>query len=117
VMDPRSGQEKRCFQVEATDNVATLLCAADPGDRILVQGGIAAWHLDVLEAIALGHKVALVEIPEGAFIVKYGVPIGRSTALIRPGQWVHLHNCRSLVDERSSHLDPLSGAAQDTAYA
>jgi hypothetical protein len=102
--------------VDAADNVATLLCAAEKGDRIRVQGDAFPLHLDVLESIALGHKIALVEIPKCAFVLKYGVPIGISTASIRPGEWVHLHNCRSKVDERSSHFDPISGAAQDTEY-
>jgi altronate dehydratase small subunit len=45
------------------------------------------------------------------------VPIGIATTAIEPGAWVHLHNCRSRVDERSSHLDLKTGAALDTAYA
>ena len=111
------GFEKPSFRVNIADNVATMLCAAEPGDMILVQGGAAVQRLEVLEGILLGHKVALVEIPKGAFVVKYGTPIGITTESVRPGEWVHLHNCRSQVDERSSLLDKLTGAAQDTAYA
>jgi hypothetical protein len=56
-------------------------------------------------------------LPADVPIVKFGVPIGLSTAPILRGQWVHLHNCRSQVDERSSHLDLKTGAAKDTPYA
>ena len=39
-----------------------------------------------------GHKYALRDIAAGENIVKYGVPIGRATEDIAPGQWVHTHN-------------------------
>jgi len=117
MIDNLDGSEMRAFQVDTADNVATMLCAVAPGDTILVQGGAAAQRLEASEGILLGHKVALTKIPEGAFVVKYGIPIGIATKSVRPGEWVHLHNCRSQVDERSSHLDKSSGAAQDTAYA
>lgn len=117
MMDKIDGHEKLSFRVDKADNVATMLCAAESGDTILVQGGAVAQPLEVLEGILLGHKVALAEIAKGDFVVKYGVRIGIATQSIKPGEWVHLHNCRSQVDERSSHLDNLTGAAQDTAYA
>jgi hypothetical protein len=50
-------------------------------------------------------------------IVKFGVTIGLANAAIPAGAWVHLHNCSSQVDERSSHLDVKTGAALDTVYA
>jgi altronate dehydratase small subunit len=117
MMNNLDGFEKRSFRVNIADNVATMLCAAEPGDTVLVQGGAAAQHLEILEDVLWGHKVALAEIAKGAFVVKSGVRIGIATQSVKPGEWVHLHNCRSQVDERSSHLDQFSGAAQDTAYA
>lgn len=49
-------------------------------------------------------------------IVKYGVVIGRATADIPAGSWVHLHVMRSVYDQRSSHLDVRTGAPKDTKY-
>jgi altronate hydrolase len=42
--------------------------------------------------IPVGHKVALVDIPAGADIIKYGNPIGHATQEILAGAWVHSHN-------------------------
>ena len=49
-------------------------------------------------------------------IIKYAIPIGRATADIPAGSWVHLHVMRSNYDERSSHLDVRTGAPKDTKY-
>jgi altronate dehydratase small subunit len=35
---------------------------------------------------------------------------------IEPGDWVHLHNCRSQLDERSGSFDIHTGAPEDNAY-
>ena len=45
-----------------------------------------------------------------------GVVIGRATADIPAGSWVHLHVMRSVYDQRSSHLDVRTGAPKDTKY-
>jgi arabinonate dehydratase len=42
--------------------------------------------------IKLGHKIALVHMPRGARIVRYGQTIGFATHEIEPGDWVHAHN-------------------------
>jgi hypothetical protein len=107
--------QRRCFQVHPADNVATALDDLAPGAvRVL---GAAGPDVAAGEEILLGHKIALRRIGEGEDIVKFGVPIGIATTAIAQGAWVHLHNCRSRVDERSSHLDVKTGAALDTAYA
>ena len=55
-------------------------------------------------------------IRAGEDVIKYGVRIARATKDIRAGEWVHLHNIRSVYDERSSHLDAMTGAPKDTRY-
>ena len=107
--------EARCFRVHAADNVATLLDDAGPGP-LTVLGLESPQPIAAAEPIQLGHKVALADLAQDAPIIKYGVPIGRATRPIRRGQWVHLHNCRSGFDERSSTLDARTGAATDTRY-
>jgi hypothetical protein len=107
---------KRCFQVNAADNVATLL--EDAGrETITVLGSASNRTVDLIDEIALGHKVCTRSATKGDLIVKYGVPIGVATMEIPVGAWVHLHNCASRVDERSNHLDVVTGVAKDTAYA
>lgn len=103
------------FRIAPQDNVATLLGEAPAGPATL-RGGAVEEEILLLEPIDLGHKVAIVDIPEGAPVVKYGVPIGLATRDIRRGEWVHLHDCRSAFDERSSHLDLHTGAASEIRY-
>ncbi|MCO5297124.1 MAG: UxaA family hydrolase [Fimbriimonadaceae bacterium] len=102
----------RAFRVHPDDNVATLLDDAEPGAVEVVGNGT----LQLLEAVKLGHKVALAPIPRGRPVVKFGVPIGVAGADIEPGQWVHLHNLVSALDARSQTLDLHTGAATDTPY-
>ena len=66
--------------------------------------------------IPVGHKIALRDIAADERIVKYGVVIGKATKDIPAGSWVHLHVMCSIYDERSSHLDAVTGAPKDTRY-
>jgi altronate dehydratase len=45
--------------------------------------------------VKLGHKIALVAIPQGMQVVKYGQAIGVTTENVQPGDWVHTHNLSS----------------------
>lgn len=51
------------------------------------------------DTIPAGHKLALRDIAKGDFVIKYGQIIGRATANIKAGEWVHTHNLRSHLDE------------------
>lgn len=104
-----------CFRIDARDNVATMLAPADGGVvRVCNSKDIAT--VDALEAIDLGHKIALADIGPGEAVVKFGVPIGRASRPIPRGAWVHLHNCESNFDARSGTLDLHTGATTDTRY-
>ena len=105
----------RCFQIQANDNVATLIDDAAPG--AIRVGGAGQGEAAAREAILRGHKVALVDIAANEPVVKFGVRIGHATQFIKRGAWVHLHNLASDLDERSGTLDLHSGAPTDTASA
>ena len=105
------------FQVHAADNVATLLGEAAAGAPLQIVGPSPNADLAAREKIELGHKVALTAIPEGASVIKFGIVIGIAMRPIKPGEWVHLHNCRSQLDERSGHFDVHTGEPGDNAYA
>jgi altronate dehydratase small subunit len=106
----------QCFQIHATDNVATLLQDIDAGDEVQVRGELAPYPLRAADAIKTGHKIALRPMTAGTPIVKYGFPIGEATQSIPQGAWIHLHNCRSFYDTLSSDLDLDSGARKETRY-
>ena len=104
-----------CFQIALSDNIATLLQDAEPG-VVAIRGEAEEREIRLAQPIRMGHKVALRAIETGAPVVKYGVPIGEATRFIAPGEWVHLHNCRSLYDAGSSSLDVETGAREEMPY-
>ena len=104
------------FQINRDDNVATALSELPAGAEARLAGDAAAERVNAVEKIPAGHKIALRDISSGEKIIKYGVPIGRATANIPRGSWVHLHVMQSQYDERSSHLDAVTGAPMDTRY-
>lgn len=103
------------FQIHVQDNVATALTPVEPGSTAIM-GDAAVGTVMATADIPIGHKMALRDIKTGENILKYGVVIGRATADIPTGSWVHLQVMNSLYDERSSHLDVVTGAPKDTCY-
>lgn len=107
--------EKTCFQIASDDNVAVVLEDALKGDILAVIGS-SGGQVTLLEDIEYGHKVALQPIPQGNPVIKYGITIGKAMQDIVIGDNVHLHNCTSAYDERSSTFDHKTGATTDTIY-
>jgi hypothetical protein len=105
----------RLLRLHVDDNVAVALDDVVPGPAaVLGSGGDES--TTAREPITRGHKLALRAINSGDTVRKYGVPIGFATQLIAAGAWVHTHNCRSGLDERSHTLDKHTGAPTDTKY-
>ena len=48
-----------------------------------------------LDAIPIGHKVALRDIGNGDIVLKYGQSIGKAIAAIGKGHHVHVHNLKT----------------------
>ena len=78
---------RRHLCMDPRDNVTTLIDEAFEETR-LSDGRPAD------AGIPFGHKVALAPIARGAAVIKYGVVIGHASCAIRPGEHVHVHNCR-----------------------
>lgn len=49
--------------------------------------------------IPLGHKIALSDINAGENIIKYGQPIGYALSDIKTGDYVHVHNMKTNLDD------------------
>lgn len=47
------------------------------------------------EAVPIGHKLALKDIPRDENVIKYGQDIGRAIAPIKKGTHVHIHNLKT----------------------
>ncbi len=51
--------------------------------------------IKTLNAIPIGHKIALKALENNGTIIKYGIDIGRTIAPIKLGEYVHVHNVKT----------------------
>jgi (2R)-sulfolactate sulfo-lyase subunit alpha len=51
--------------------------------------------MKALDAVPLGHKIALKDINNGDTVLKYGHDVGRAVADISKGRHVHVHNLKT----------------------
>jgi len=82
---------KSIIKLNPEDNIFVLTRSLQAGEVIEMEG--VSHRLSA--ALGLGHKVAAARIAPGEKILKYGVSIGSATAVIEPGEHVHLHNMKS----------------------
>ena len=79
------------------DSVAVAMRELSPGP---VEGGYLVGPesitIELQESVPLGHKFALHDISEGDEIVEYGVRVALASKPISAGQYVHVHNVRSI---------------------
>ena len=83
--------------INEKDNVAVTLTG---------EGGIPA-----------GHKFALKDIPKGEKVIKYGEVIGIAKENIKNGEWVHVHNVKSNLDESVEYSYNFSAQAVEKGKA
>lgn len=81
----------RALRLQPADNVATALDDLPAGEAV----SVGEHSLILPEPIPLCHKLALVPIPAGGPVIKYGQCIGRATQHIAAGGHVHVHNMQS----------------------
>ncbi|MFN3570159.1 MAG: galactarate dehydratase [Polaromonas sp.] len=72
------------IRMHDADNVAII--ANDGG---LPPGAVLPGGLVLVDRVPQGHKVALVDLPQGAAVLRYNVPIGYALKDIPAGSWVH----------------------------
>src|ERR1700730_7640645 len=80
----RNDNQPRFIQIHSSDNVAIVV-----NEGGLPAGARFESGLVLREAIPEAHKAALITIPAGAPIVRYGVTIGYARTEILAGSWVH----------------------------
>lgn len=80
--------KRRVLVMNPNDNVGVLLERAAAGDTCIYKVG----SMEMRNEIEFGHKVALVDIPVKALVIKYGHEIGYAKKDIHKGEWVHTHN-------------------------
>ena len=82
---------KSFIKINPSDNVAIALQPLAKGTVIKLDNST----LTLTEEIMQGHKFALKSLKPGDSIIKYGNPIGRATAEIPAGSWIHTHNLKT----------------------
>ncbi|MEP6835094.1 MAG: altronate dehydratase family protein [Gemmatimonas sp.] len=90
-------------RVHTDDNVAVALSPLAAGTVVTVGDGNSAASVTLTEAVPAGHKIALhaLSVDDSAF--KYGVPIGRITASVSAGGWVHSHNLATRLTDAAGY--------------
>ncbi|MFN4311984.1 MAG: UxaA family hydrolase [Ferrovibrio sp.] len=83
--------DPRLLMLAPGDNIAVARLEIPAGTELQVAGATVRLQ----RALGFGHKIALRNIAVGERIVKYGAPIGRATADIALGEYVHNHNVAS----------------------
>jgi galactarate dehydratase len=109
-MSQASPQIPLTIRMDDRDNVAIV--ANDGG---LPAGTVFPSGLTLRERVPQGHKVALVDLPEGAPILRYNVTIGYALKGIPAGSWVHerllkMPTARSLENLPIATVKPQSQA-------
>jgi altronate dehydratase small subunit len=86
-------ESKRALVLNSKDNVAVAVENIEAGDLVRVEvRGDTPRSIRAGEAIPLGFKLALTDIPRRGYVVKHGEVIGRATSEIGMGTQVHVHN-------------------------
>lgn len=83
------------IRMHEADNVAIVV-----NEGGLAPGTVFADGLTLRESVPQGHKVALVDLAEGAEVRRYNVPIGRTTRALPAGSWVN-ERVLAMPDARS----------------
>ena len=102
------------IQMHPADNVAIVANDGGLGPGARFDDGLV-----VRDRVPQGHKLALVDIPEGGVVRRYDVPIGYAVKPIPAGSWVHerllrMPAARDLADlpvatRRPAPAEPLEG--------
>jgi len=88
----RSGEGRKCIVLHPSDNTATALADLQKGETLYLHLGEESRAITLREPIPFAHKFAILAIPEGGAVRKYGQPIGEATRDIQVGDYVHVHN-------------------------
>jgi len=82
--------------MDARDHVATAIKDLQQGQKITYRVQDQVREVVLLDNVPFGHKIAIETVPQGTDIRKYGEVIGRTTAEIKAGQHVHVHNVEGI---------------------
>ena len=73
--------EINALLMDPSDNVVTCVNEVAAGQQVIYRSGEETITLTALEDIPYCHKIALVDIPAGGEVIKYGESLGNSSDL------------------------------------
>lgn len=79
------------------DSCVTVAEAVKAGDTVkynLADGTVR--YVTALSDSPIYHKIAIVDVPEGEYVYKYGEKIGIATCDIKAGDYIHTHNLKAV---------------------
>jgi len=84
--------KEKAIVLNGKDNVAMALADLEAGSNVELDVGGETMSVKLTSKIPFGHKFSLVCIEAGAPVIKYGEVIGKASAAINAGDYVHVHN-------------------------
>ena len=84
------------IKINNKDNVGVALSDLEAHEENIVVDGLV---IDLKEPVKQGHKFALNDIEQNENIIKYGLPIGHATRLIKAGEHIHSHNLKTNLSD------------------
>jgi altronate dehydratase small subunit len=88
---PVESLDRRLLLLSEHDNVVVACANLQAGDVVRIDGEDVQLPADV----PVGFKIARRDFAPGEQVLKYGAAIGSTTAAIKRGDVVHLHNMKS----------------------
>ncbi|WP_225584811.1 galactarate dehydratase [Acidovorax sp. ACV01] len=82
-------REALTIRMHAEDNVAIVANDGGLPAGTVLPPGVPGAGIALRDKVPQGHKVTLADIPEGAVVRRYNVPIGYALKDIPAGSWVH----------------------------
>lgn len=96
--------EVNALMMDVTDNVVTCVREVAAGETVVYRKGEELCTVVAKEDIPYCHKIALVDIPEGGEVIKYGESLGRTSEQIGRGHWVSHKNLFSVPRDYDSEM-------------
>jgi altronate hydrolase len=97
------------IKIHPSDNVAVATRPIEAGTFL------GEFEVTTRSDVPAGHKIALIDLPAGASVIKYGFPIGTLTQAIQAGEWIHSHNLATALNDNVAYSYQPSKRAQQQA--
>lgn len=87
-----SNQSITAVCMDSRDTVVTVTKEIEVGETVVWRDGDEMRSVVSSAKIPIYHKIAVLPVEKGGYVLKYGEKIGVATQEIQPGQHVHVHN-------------------------